>query len=251
MTHTVLRLRCLFPVRNSPQDRGRLLRRRPHFRDVPVPCCSAKPDRQSSASSTRLDRAPPRPRRNPELIAPPPTGTARPAYLRHRLAATKTSTTTTCLCERPASWQTATTTTPGPDDAPQLASPPTLCRLENRVPAEPGAAGGHGRRSGRAVHRRAPHAARGVGAGLRRHRRPGPRSPGEPLLPRLLRRLLLFAAVRDVWRPSASGLPPACRRRPGPTHPRHPQTAGRQAPAGLAGRALVGAGETAAFAVGG
>ncbi len=138
-----------------------------------------------------LDRALPDPR-NPELIAHPQR-----ALLAQRIFAIA------CgyedlndhdrLRDDPL-WQTATDH-PGSDDAPQLASPPTLCRLENRV-----------RRAEALVDMAAalveqfiaaPHAARGVGAD-RRHRRPGPRSPGEPLLPRLLRRLLLFAAVRDV-----------------------------------------------------
>jgi Transposase DDE domain group 1 len=76
-----------------------------------------------------LDRAIPDPR-NPELIAHPQR-----ALLAQRIFAIA------CgyedlndhdrLRDDPL-WQTATDH-PGPDDAPQLASPPTLCRLENRV----------------------------------------------------------------------------------------------------------------------
>jgi hypothetical protein len=76
-----------------------------------------------------LDRALPDPR-NPELIAHPQR-----ALLAQRIFAIA------CgyedlndhdrLRDDPL-WQTATDH-PGPDDAPQLASPPTLCRLENRV----------------------------------------------------------------------------------------------------------------------
>ena len=51
-------------------------------------------------------------------------------------------------------------------------------------------------------------AARGADPRLRRHRRPGPRPAGGPLLPRLLRQLLLPAAVRLLRRPAAGA--PTC-----------------------------------------
>ena len=62
--------------------------------------------------------------------------------------------------------------------------------------------------AGGAVHRLVRAPAEGAGAGLRRDRRPGARPPGGAIFPRVLRLLLLFAAVR-VLRPAVAGRLPS------------------------------------------
>ena len=85
------------------------------------------------------------------------------------------------------------------------ASSPTLCRFENR--ADRAAAVAMQRHSGRAVHCFVQARAGRTGARLRRHRRSGPRQSGRASLQRLLRQLLLPAAVRVLRRAAAGRLP--------------------------------------------
>ena len=178
-----------------------------------------------------VDR-PPRPLRRPRRGHPrPPPARAASSTTRRPCSpsgsspspwATRTSTTT-----RPSAPTPRCNWPPGaiPDPRRPLASPPTLCRLENRV--DRAGPGPDRRGPGRAVHRRPRRAARGPDPRLRRHRRPGPRPPGGPLLPRLLRSSLLPAAVRLLRRRAAGGLPAPQQHRRRQARPRRPQAAGR------------------------
>ena len=136
-----------------------------------------------------------------------------------------------------------------PDAETPLASPPTLCRLENRVDRAALI-----RISASLVDQFIASHATPAGAPdprLRRHRRPGPRPPGGAVLPRLLRQLLLPAPLRLLRRRAAGRLPAARQHRRGQAQPRPPEAAGPAAPRRPGRRSGSRSGPTAGSAAGG
>ena len=119
---------------------------------------------------------------------------------------------------------------------------------------EPGRAGlgvGGSRGAGGELHRRLREGAGGAGSRHRRHRRCGARPSGGALLPRLLRPLLLPAAVCVRRRSPAGGLSAAGRYRPGEACRGGIEASDRAAASGLARGPHRGAGRIRASAAGG
>ena len=109
--------------------------------------------------------------------------------------------------------------------------PDALPPGEPHRPGQPGPDGGCARG---AIQRLLRPAAGGVDSGLRCHRRPGSRHAGSPLLPRLLRPLLLPAAVRLLRFASAGGLLAPQQQRRQSAHRPDSEAAGPPPAAGLA-----------------